>query len=104
MHSLEEIKHREAWTFRECSRIWGHRAEIFSRAFKQGLIRGYTVSEPGAKRHIKLFAYSVRAYMESLAVSPQPVKAKRLTMRQLVDADPEIQRLRAQARLNEGEK
>lgn len=81
---IDQLKHRESWTFAEASAVWGYPAKFFKGLYATGEVEAYL---PVGRKRVRLSAVSVRAYFERQRVAVRAQPAKKLTAKQWAVAE-----------------
>ena len=90
--TIEQLRHRMAWTFGEAAAVWGYPASFFKSLYERGEVVAF---RPDGRKRVKLSADSIQAYFERNRVEPAKPVTPKLTARQRADMDPRVLAVRA---------
>lgn len=91
--TIDQLRHRMAWTFAEAGLVWGYPASFFKDLYQRGEVVAF---RPDGRKRVKLSADSVQAYFDRQRVEIAKPSVKKLTARQRADMDPRVLAVRAQ--------
>lgn len=90
--TIEQLRHRMAWTFGEAAAVWGYPASFFKDLYVKGEIVAF---RPDGRKRVKLSADSIAAYFQRQRVEVAQPAAKKLTARERANQSPRVQAVRA---------
>lgn len=90
--TIEQLRHRMAWTFGEAAAVWGYPASFFKDLYVKGEIVAF---RPDGRKRVKLSADSIAAYFQRQRVEVvAPVVNQKLTARERANQSPRVQAVR----------